>query len=617
MPASTRSGGSPQGGGEGRPSGGSSSSGTGLPSGSRAELAGILSAALRERMSSSGRRGSDPALLPCMMCKAPLTIIHAGNGEAVCLAQSCSLKGKPVTASANGPIAREARTDPHGGGGGLSGSEPRKRTLSELRREREERERGARGLLALPRVSPLDAVAINETLGVELRSKQWTDKSRETVSATAKLDTTIAIARAPVVQVASDSSSGASGASATAIFGSSLDALGDLREGLLDLTSLDSESGLELPLLAPLASPAATQNPAAAYIACGAATDPALCRALAAVMRQDGDRSLLAITGVSSFLSGSITSLSSGVYALPSGGTLVDTDGLMQLSLTALTERVGNIFADAGRRLAAASRRRPIRAGSGVCYDNAIYALALADPGETAHSLATRVVRLASAVAKARAGVTPMEVVTLILAAAVVMDTLYFAPLSMDQGEGFKLLVAAFADAVSTSNRRPLRGIAPHLDVATVRAAINRAVTPSGPARAPAPAVPTPAATPSSTQMRSPGTALGYAAPAGQSGPAAINSTPLTEPPGRDDRRADTPHSPPLAQSRDSRGRGGRPEGSRGPGRGSGAGRAPVPGINCILFASTGTCRYGDRCRFDHVPQAAAGAADAPAPPST
>jgi len=198
-------------------------------------------------------------------------------------------------------------------------------------------------------------------------------------------------------------------------------------------------------------------------------------------MRDDSLDALVAITGVSSFLSGAICSADLGVYKLPSGCIFVDPEALLGLSGAVLADRLMIAFAEAGRRLSGAARRRPSRASSSIVYDNIIYALALSDTAESTMPLSGRVMRLAGAVSKARGGTTsPAEVIPLILAAALVADTLYFAPPSSSSSvPAYKAVVEAFALA-STPGLRPLRGVPPGTDTAAVRALLREAYRPKG-----------------------------------------------------------------------------------------------------------------------------------------
>jgi hypothetical protein len=399
-------------------------------------------------------------------------------------------------------------------------------------------------------------------LGAELRTKPWVERAREVVGAAGRLPAVLAIADAPVIGVDdSRPQSGSSGSATSTIFGSTLDTLSTATDGLLDIANLHLPAGLGIACLAPLAGPAASEALAAAFVASGAASDPALCHAFAETMREDGIDGVYAVAGVSSFLAGAICSSGLGVYRTPNA-YFVDPEAALGLSPAALTDAVAGVFAEAGRRLAAASRKRPSPASASITYDNAAYALALADPAEAVPSLAARVLRLATAVSKSRGGTTsPAEVVPLILASAVVTDVLYFAPPSLASAPaGYPAVVAAFA-AAAQPGLRPLRGLPAHVDTAAVRAMVRSALI--APARLPLPPAP-PAAGVLLAALLSPGAGAGAPMPAPAPAPSLAASL------------APAPAPPPT----------------------------PAPKREVCGLWKRGACRFGDECKYLHEPRA-------------
>ena len=418
------------------------------------------------------------------------------------------------------------------------------------------------------RVSTIVEAALAAGLGAELRTKPWVDRAREVVATAARLPAVTALGGSPLLAVSDDRTlTGSSGATTANIFGSTLDPLAAITDGILDLTYLQHPTGLGLPFLAPLASPAASENPAAAFVASGAAADPALCQAFAETMREDGLDAIIAVKGVSTFLTGAICSSGLGVYRSITGSTIVDPEAALGLSQASLVDSLSATFAEAGRRLSLAARSRPTLSAGTIAYNNIVYALALADHAEAVPSLATRVLRLAVAVSQKRGGTTTAaEVLPLILAASICTDVLYFAPPSLASAPAaYELVVKAFATAAQPG-LRPLRGLPASADTVTVRSLIRAMM--SAPAQMPLPLPPAPAS-PSGTPaaallsaLLSPGAGVGAPTPAPANVPAlAASPAPAPAP------------SPALA-----------------------------PKEVCGLW-KRGACRFGDKCRFYHDPQ--------------
>ena len=240
----------------------------------------------------------------------------------------------------------------------------------------------------------------------------------------------------------------------------------------------------------------------------------------------------------------------SGVYRLSSGGVVVNPDALLRMDVPSLTAWIGARLADAAHRLSLASRHRVVRAGSSVAYDNVVYALASADPSETEPSLAARIVRLATAVSKSSPGITPNEVVPLIMAAAVTLDFLAFAPQGSSARADYEAVVASFTKAIGTSGRRLLRGVPASLDPGFVQEAVEAALARSSSPGAPA----------------APGSGAG--------GPFGTGGDPPSSPHGAG---SPPPSGLPLHPA------------------------VKTPGVICHMFRTTGKCRYADRCKFEHV----------------
>ena len=329
------------------------------------------------------------------------------------------------------------------------------------------------------RMSAAHAAAIAASVGKELQTKSWTTNMRSTVAEYAKL--TVAAKATPCVAAPFDTragaSSGAGGARTSAVFGSTLDAPLRLRAHLLDLARLhDPDVGLGARCLEPLSAQTAVADPLSALGASGAAVDPAICAAVADVVRGSRGGGIFAIAGCGRlFTPAVLAERRTGVARDSTAAVIIDTAAFERTNASP-AEVVARTLLDAGSRMAMAINTPPSR-GGGAAYDNLVYALALGHANEDA-SLASRIVRFARHVAdEASNAVSPWEVIPLIFGAVVVADTLFFAPASaaLAKAEEYQAVVRAFAATALVSTRRPVRGLPPGADIETVRQSVRDA----------------------------------------------------------------------------------------------------------------------------------------------
>ena len=331
------------------------------------------------------------------------------------------------------------------------------------------------------RPSPTARAYINQNLAQELKSATWREgpRTRKALGIVADSKRCTTAKSHPVVVLHVDNYGGAASA-ASAIYGDALAPLAGRSDGVLDLHRLyDGTVGIGIKGLRPLASPAAVSDWFAAAVASGAATDPALTTAIAAIADDDGIDGISAIGGISCLLAPAILAGACGVGRTASGAVVCDTDSMADLARHTLADRVERLFCQAGARLASAAPATPSRQIP-TQYANIAYAALLCGEqgSSTGHSVAARVIKFAGDVAKGIAGLTSADVVPLILAAVVACDTLYFAPATSASTSPapatYAAQVAAFRAAFAGHQRGSVRGV-PHGRALAARTAIAAA----------------------------------------------------------------------------------------------------------------------------------------------